>query len=44
MMRGRQQSLFEDSRLTLEGSIELSIASLNEYGGRYHLIVQPLIR
>lgn len=34
-MRGRQTSLFESERMTLNGAIELSLASLNEYGGRY---------
>lgn len=34
-MRARQVSLFEDSRMTLEGAIELSLASLAEYGQRY---------
>lgn len=31
----RQQSLFEGARLRLDGAIELSIASLQEYGRRY---------
>lgn len=31
----RQHSLFQDSRLSLKGAIELSLASLNEYGQRY---------
>lgn len=31
----RQLSLFEDQRLDLEGAIELSLASLREYGQRY---------
>jgi DNA sulfur modification protein DndC len=31
----RQISLFEDQRLDLEGSIQLSLASLNAYGERY---------
>src|SRR5690606_30469621 len=31
----RQASLFDDQRLTLEGAIELSLASLREYGERY---------
>jgi len=31
----RQLSLFEENRLTLDGSIELSLSSLNEYGRRY---------
>jgi DNA sulfur modification protein DndC len=34
-MRTRQLSLFEDQRLTLDGAIELSLASLREYGQRY---------
>jgi DNA sulfur modification protein DndC len=34
-MRPRQLSLFEDQRLRLEDSIELSLASLREYGKRY---------
>jgi DNA sulfur modification protein DndC len=34
-MSMRQISLFEDSRLDLEGAIELSLASLREYGRRY---------
>ncbi|RME01806.1 MAG: FAD synthetase, partial [Calditrichaeota bacterium] len=31
----RQLSLFEDERLTLEGAIDLSLASLEEYGRLY---------
>lgn len=34
-MRARQQSLFEDQRLGLEGAIELSLDSLRVYGERY---------
>lgn len=34
-MRQRQISLFEDARLDLEGAVELSLASLREYGRRY---------
>ncbi len=36
----QQKSLFDDQRLTLSGAIELSVASLREYGGRYrHWVV-----
>lgn len=35
-MRQRQVSLFEDARLDLEGAVELSLASLREYGQRYN--------
>lgn len=31
----KQTSLFDDQRLTLKGAIELSVASLREYGTRY---------
>lgn len=31
----RQRSLFEDQRMTLQDSIDLSVASLNAYGPRY---------
>jgi DNA sulfur modification protein DndC len=31
----RKVSLFEDFRMTLEDAIEMSLASLNEYGSRY---------
>lgn len=34
-MAKRQKSLFEDQRLGLEGAIDLSLASLREYGRRY---------
>lgn len=34
-MKARQQSLFDDQRLRLDDAIELSIASLSEYGRRY---------
>lgn len=34
-MINKQQSLFEDFRLTLANAIELSLASLHEYGQRY---------
>jgi DNA sulfur modification protein DndC len=34
-MSGRQQSLFEGARMTLENSIELSAQSLNAYGADY---------
>lgn len=34
-MNGRQYSLFEDDRLNLDGAIELSLASLREYGSQY---------
>lgn len=34
-MRQRQISLFEDARLDLEGAVDLSLASLREYGQRY---------
>ena len=34
-MRDRQESLFENSRLSLEDSINLSIGSLLQYGARY---------
>lgn len=34
-MNGRQYSLFEDERLTLNGAIDLSVASLRAYGERY---------
>jgi len=34
-MKGRALSLFEDQRTTLEGAIDLSLASLREYGQRY---------
>ncbi len=33
--RGRQISLFENERMNLNGAIELSLASLREYGERY---------
>lgn len=32
----RQQSLFESRRMNLDGALELSLASLNEYGRRYN--------
>jgi len=35
MKKQRQLSLFEDQRLDLEGSIELSLMSLREYGQKY---------
>lgn len=34
-MKGRAVSLFDDQRMTLQGAIELSLASLQEYGRRY---------
>lgn len=34
-MANQQKSLFEQDRLTLQGALELSIASLTEYGRRY---------
>lgn len=34
-MRARKVSLFDDARLRLDGAIELSLASLMEYGKRY---------
>jgi DNA sulfur modification protein DndC len=34
-VRQRQLSLFEDQRLQLDGAIELSLASIREYGLRY---------
>lgn len=34
-MRPRQLSLFENERLNLDGAIELSLASLREYGQKY---------
>ncbi len=34
-MRSRQLSLFEDQRLLLDDAVELSLASLREYGRRY---------
>lgn len=34
-MSAKQPSLFNDQRLTLKGAIELSVASLREYGARY---------
>lgn len=35
MISNRQISLWDDDRLSLDGSIELSLASLKEYGQRY---------
>ena len=34
-MRSRQLSLFDDTRLRLNGAIELSLASLSAYSDRY---------
>ena len=35
IIRNKQESLFEGARLQLDDAIELSLASLNEYGARY---------
>jgi hypothetical protein len=42
-MKAKSQSLFEESRLHLKDSIELSLESLREYGRRYRALGHGLL-